>query len=524
MNPFSRFRLYHWLLAIVFGAAYLTGDDAELAHVWLGYGLIVLLAIRLLLAIARSRGFPALLPSASLWKKPGSALAGKVLTLGLVLGFVSTLVIGVTMIDNRAALSEGLSTVIPAAQADDDGDYDDAGGSGGLLKDADEVHEWLANATLALVGLHLGWLLLYRRRQAWTMLGGKPTPPTGPRTQTPTGPAPGNPDSHTLQLRVTDIRRETADAVSIRFEVPEALRPRFAYRAGQFLTLAVPLPQGKQWRCYSFSSTPDAAQPRITVKHVAGGQVSGWLNSELKTGDMLEVMPPAGRFVVEHAGGDLLLIAAGSGITPVFSILGEALAGSNARIRLIYANRDADSVIFASELERLQLAYPERLFVHHHLDARDGRLESAALAGLASGWQQAEAFICGPAPFMQTAEAALHGLGMDAARIHVERFGQPATGSADGKVASTTLHVEMGGHAHRLETKPGELLLDSMERTGLKPASGCRAGACGACKCKVTEGRVKLRDNLVLSDAELAEGWTLACQAEPDSRTLKIRL
>lgn len=523
MNPFSRFRLYHWLLAIVFGAAYLTGDDAELAHVWLGYGLIVLLAIRLLLAIARSRGFPALLPKARQWKKPDHALAGKVLTLGLVLGFVSTLVIGVTMIDNRAALSKGLSTVIPAAQADDDGDYDEGGG-GGLLKDADEVHEWLANATLTLVGLHLGWLLLYRRRQAWTMLGGKPTPPANPGSQPPAGPAPGSQNSHTLQLRVAGIQRETADAVSIYFDIPEDLRPRFAYRAGQFLTLAAPMPQGTQWRCYSFSSTPDAAQPRITVKHVAGGLVSGWLNSELKTGDMLEVMPPAGRFVMEHAGGDLLLIAAGSGITPVFSILNAALAAGSARIRLIYANRDADSVIFASELERLQLAYPQRLSVHLHLDGRDGYLNTATLADLANDWQQAEAFICGPAPFMQAAEAALHGLGMDAARIHVERFGQAQAGNTDNKTAGTTLLVEMDGHAHRLEAKPGELLLDSMERAGLKPASGCRAGACGACKCKVTEGRVKLRDNLVLSDAELAEGWTLACQAEPDSGTLKIRL
>ncbi|MCL6263468.1 2Fe-2S iron-sulfur cluster-binding protein [Craterilacuibacter sp. RT1T] len=522
MNPFSRFRLYHWLLAIAFGAAYLTGDDAELAHVWLGYGLIVLLAARLLLAIVRARGFPALLPSASQWKKPGRALAGKVLTLGLVLGFVSTLIIGVTMIDNRAALSEGLSTVIPAAQADDDGDYDDAGG---LLKDADEVHEWLANATLTLVGLHLGWLLLYRRRQAWAMFGGKPTPPAGPTAQPPAGPSGGGAaDGNTLTLRVADIRRETADTVSIRFDLPDTLRARFSYRAGQFLTLAAPTPQGTLWRCYSFSSAPDATQPRITVKRVAGGVVSGWLNSELKTGDMLEVMPPAGRFVVEHAGCDLLLIAAGSGITPVFSILNEALAAGRARIRLIYANRDADSVIFASELAHLQQAYPQRLSLHLHLDGRDGYLNTSTLANLAKGWQQAEAFICGPAPFMQAAECALHDLGMEASRIHVERFGQTTTGSTKGKASGTTLHVETGGREHRLETGVGERLLDSMERAGLKPPSGCRAGACGACKCKVTEGKVKLHDNLVLSDAELAEGWALACQAEADSSTLKIRL
>jgi 3-ketosteroid 9alpha-monooxygenase subunit B len=113
---------------------------------------------------------------------------------------------------------------------------------------------------------------------------------------------------------------------------------------------------------------------------------------------------------------------------------------------------------------------------------------------------------------------------MEASRIHVERFGQTTTGSTDGKASGIALHVETGGREHRLETGVGERLLDSMERAGLKPLSGCRAGACGACKCKVTEGKVKLHDNLVLSDAELAEGWTLACQAEADSSTLKIRL
>ncbi|NDV11214.1 2Fe-2S iron-sulfur cluster-binding protein [Crenobacter caeni] len=520
MKPFSRFRLYHWLLAIAFGAAYLTGDDAELAHVWLGYGLIALLAVRLVLAIARSRGFPALLPPAAQWKKPGNALAGKLLTVGLVLGFVSTLTIGVTMIDNRAALSEGLSTVIPAAQADDDGDYDEGGG--GLLKDADEVHEWLANVTLTLVGLHLGWLLLYRRRQAWAMLGGSPTPPAGPAPQPPAGPSDGGvANSGTLALRVADVRRESADAVSILFDVPAALRERFAYRAGQFLTLAAPMAEGKQWRCYSFSSAPGALQPRVTVKRVAGGRVSNWLNSELKAGDSLEVLPPAGNFVADGYADDRLLIAAGSGITPVLSLLQDALSHGDARVHLVYANRDAASVIFAAELERLRAQHPERLSVHHHFDAVSGVLDAASLATLLQGWTHAQAFVCGPVPFMQAAEAALANLGVDAARVHVERFGQVRAPAGAGRAA--TLQVALGGQTQSVEARPGEVLLASMERAGLTPPSACRAGACGACKCKVTEGRVKLRENQVLTDADLAEGWTLACQAEPETERVELR-
>lgn len=521
MKPFSRFRLYHWLLAIAFGAAYLTGDDAELAHVWLGYGLIALLAVRLVLAIARSRGFPALLPPAAQWKKPGNALAGKLLTVGLVLGFVSTLTIGVTMIDNRAALSEGLSTVIPAAQADDDGDYGDEGSSG-LLKDADEVHEWLANATLTLVGLHLLWLLLYRRRQAWAMFGGSPTPPAGPAPQPPAGlSGGGTTNSGSLTLRVAEVRRESADAVSILFDVPAALRERFAYRAGQFLTLAAPTADGKLWRCYSFSSAPGAPQPRVTVKRVAGGAVSNWLNSELKAGDTLEVLPPAGNFVADGYADDLLLIAAGSGITPVFSLLEDALAHGEGRVHLIYANRDAASAIFAAELERLRAVHPDRLSLHHHFDAASGYLDAAALTALLQDWTHAQAFVCGPAPFMQVAEAALANLGVDAARVHVERFGQVRAPAGAGRAA--TLQVTLGGQMQNVEARPGEVLLASMERAGLTPPSACRAGACGACKCKVTAGRVKLRENQVLTDAELADGWTLACQAEPATERVELR-
>ncbi|MGH8694719.1 MAG: FAD-binding oxidoreductase, partial [Burkholderiales bacterium] len=175
------------------------------------------------------------------------------------------------------------------------------------------------------------------------------------------------------RLKIHQVVEETADARSIIFDLPADLRETFRFKPGQHLQLHIPCADKPLPRCYSLSSTPTADEPlRVTVKRVADGRASNWLCANLRAGDTLEVMPPAGVFTPRALDGDFLMFAGGSGITPVFSIIRSVLAGGTGRIRLIYANRDERSVIFGAELARLSREHPQRLQVIHWLDTVQG--------------------------------------------------------------------------------------------------------------------------------------------------------
>ncbi len=333
-----------------------------------------------------------------------------------------------------------------------------------------------------------------------------------------------------LALRVARVIEETADARSLVFEVPEHLAERFRYRPGQFLTLRVPFEGGWLPRCYSLSSTPLLDEPlRVTVKRVRDGRASNWLCEDLQEGQQLDVLPPAGVFVPRSLDDDLLLFGGGSGVTPVLSILRSALLSGHGRILLVYANRDERSVIFRDELRQLASAHPRRLQVIHWLDAIQGVPSSAQLAELARPFVDAQAFICGPGPFMDAAVDALKSLGMPNGRVHVERFvSLPGEGEILPQVASEAavaaqLAVRLDGADHLLPVDGGETVLDAMYRAGLNPPSACRVGGCASCMCTLESGEVELLINDALDADELAEGWILACQAVPTSAQLRIR-
>lgn len=333
-----------------------------------------------------------------------------------------------------------------------------------------------------------------------------------------------------LALRVARVIEETADARSLVFDVPEHLTERLRYRPGQFLTLRVPFEGGWLPRCYSLSSTPLLDEPlRVTVKRVRDGRASNWLCEALQEGELLEVLPPAGVFVPRSLDDDLLLFGGGSGVTPVLSILRSALLAGQGRILLVYANRDERSVIFRDELRQLASAHPQRLQVIHWLDVIQGVPSSAQLAELARPFVDAQAFICGPGPFMDATVEALKSLGMPSARIHVERFvSLPGEGEAPTQVASEAavaaeLAVRLDGEDHQLAVASGETVLDAMHRAGLNPPSACRVGGCASCMCTLESGEVELLINDALDAGELAEGWILACQAVPTSAQLRIR-
>lgn len=325
------------------------------------------------------------------------------------------------------------------------------------------------------------------------------------------------------RLRVVEVVEETPDARSLSFEVPPELADRFAYRPGQFLTLRIPSDRtGSVARCYSLSSSPHGgARPTVTVKRTPDGYGSAWLHEHVECGSELDVLPPAGVFTPRSLDADLLCVAAGSGITPVMSIVRTALATGSGRVALVYANRDERSVIFADALAALGREHPDRFVAVHWLESVQGLPSEAALRELARPFAGREAFVCGPAPFMAAATGALAGLGVPHGRVHVERFSSlegnpfeaPASRPAEPGGTAATVEVELDGAKHTVPWPAGTVLLDALLGAGLDAPFSCREGRCSACACVTVDGEVTMRHNEVLDDADLADGYILACQS-----------
>lgn len=338
-------------------------------------------------------------------------------------------------------------------------------------------------------------------------------------------------------LRVARVIEETADAKSFVFEVPEDLRAAFEYKAGQFLTFDVEVDGQKLVRCYSLASSPEVDREwKVTVKRVEDGRVSNFMNDSVSEGDVMSVLPPTGIFCLQEEERDLLLFAGGSGITPVIAIAKTALAGSARRIKLIYANRDADSIIFRDELAELVSRHANRFEVVHRLDVEHGFMSEADAAGHARGWEEAEAYLCGPGPFMETGRRALAAAGFPEARVHLEIFESPpdpheptleevaaqaASAPAEGDVPST-LTVTLDGKTRQIPYTEGETVLQAVRIAGLQAPFSCEDGYCGCCMAKVTEGEVQMRRNDCLTQSDLDEGWRLTCQSVPTSGKISV--
>ncbi len=332
------------------------------------------------------------------------------------------------------------------------------------------------------------------------------------------------------QVPVAEVVRETDDACSLVLDVPPALAAAFGYRPGQFITVRVPSERtGSVARCYSLSSSPHAGdRPAITVKRTDGGYASNWIHDNITAGSVLDVMAPAGTFVPPVLNADFLLFAAGSGITPVMSILKSALVAGRGRVVLVYANRDERSVIFGPALRELAAASAGRLTVVHWLDSLLGVPSAAAIAALARPYAAHEAYICGPDPFLGLVREALGQLGVPARRVHAERFlsladnpFEVSTAAAGGPGATLAVTLEDGA-TKRLPWPAGVRMLDVLIDAGLDAPYSCRQGICGACACQLTGGEVEMAHNEVLEDADLGEGYILACQAVPLTSQVSI--
>jgi ring-1,2-phenylacetyl-CoA epoxidase subunit PaaE len=353
-------------------------------------------------------------------------------------------------------------------------------------------------------------------------------------------------DTHLYTLTIAEVIPETAEAKSIRFAVPDELRPVFAFKPGQHLTLRADISGEDVRRNYSLCVSPSENQLKVTVKRIAGGAFSNWANDTLRPGDRIEVMAPHGSFTWEfdpQARNLYVGFAGGSGITPVLSLLKTALeAEPMSRFTLLYGNRDSQSVIFLEELARLKNRYMDRLQVHHFLaeEAEDielfnGLLDRAKcddiLARLVDPREVDAFFICGPGPMMDAAEAAIEAHGVPKGRIHVERFtaGRPSAALAaqmqqlQQEAQGLSMVVTLDGRKRRVpfDAVAGNIL-DSARAAGLPAPFACKAGVCATCRARVVAGDVEMAARYGLSDDEIAAGYVLTCQSVPKGEGVEL--
>jgi ring-1,2-phenylacetyl-CoA epoxidase subunit PaaE len=343
---------------------------------------------------------------------------------------------------------------------------------------------------------------------------------------------------HFHALTIADIVPETAEANSIRFEIPPELREAFKFKAGQHLTLRATINGEEVRRNYSLCTAPAETDWMVTVKRIGGGLFSNWVGDALKTGDTIEVMVPHGSFTTEfseHQARHLVGIAGGSGITPVMSLIKTLLREEPAsRFTLLYGNRDSSSVIFLEALANLKDKYLGRLEIYHFLDQEEQdidlfngmlnreRLEDAIPALVPDAAEVDGWFICGPGPMMDAAEGVLLDRNVSKDRIHIERFTADRPPGAvtreieqlQSEAEGVTLSVTLDGRTRRVQFTAGNIL-DSARAAGLPAPFACKAGVCATCRAKVTSGKVEMAARYGLTDEEVAAGYVLTCQSVP---------
>ncbi|QFS83511.1 1,2-phenylacetyl-CoA epoxidase subunit PaaE [Roseivivax sp. THAF197b] len=346
-------------------------------------------------------------------------------------------------------------------------------------------------------------------------------------------------------LEVMDVRKTTRDAVVVTLKPDDATAEAFDFTQGQYLTFRRDFDGEELRRSYSICAGLDDGVLRVGIKKVAGGAFSTWANENLKPGDVLEAMPPAGRFftpIEPETGKQYLGFAGGSGITPVLSIIKTVLARvPKAQFTLIYANRQTSSIMFREELEDLKNTHLGRLSVIHvledegqEIDLFSGRIDAEKMEALFRHWIDAAsvdtAFICGPEPMMLTIAESLRAHGLSDDQIKFELFAAspprrnaPVQSASAEAVEGCDVTVTLDG-VTRAFTMPmdGTPVLDAALAQDIEAPWSCRAGVCSTCRAKVTEGEVEMRTNHALEDDEVRAGYVLSCQCIPLSEKVSL--
>jgi ring-1,2-phenylacetyl-CoA epoxidase subunit PaaE len=340
------------------------------------------------------------------------------------------------------------------------------------------------------------------------------------------------------KLIIKDVKRETKDAVSILFNVPEELKPNYIFVAGQYINLRLTLDGQEIRRAYSICSTPESGELRIAVKAVKNGAFSQFATTKLKAGDILEVGKPEGKFTFEpHVDRqkNYAAFVAGSGITPVLSILKSVLKSEpQSSFVLVYGNKSPEETIFHQELHDLQLQYVGRLFVHYTFsqakadNALFGRIDKSVVNYILNNKHKELEFdkfyLCGPEEMINTVSGILKEKNVKDSAIQFELF----TSSAK----ENTIKESLEGHAKitimvddeetTFEMSQKQTILDAALKQGIDAPYSCQGGICSSCLARITSGTAEMTKNSILTDKEIADGLILTCQAHPTSTTLYV--
>lgn len=345
---------------------------------------------------------------------------------------------------------------------------------------------------------------------------------------------------HTLKIK--DIRRETADAVSVAFDIPPQQQPEYQFKQGQYITLKLMIDGEEVRRSYSICTSPFSEKElRVAIKEVSNGRVSTYVNRELKVGDSIDVMTPMGNFHTPLSGAkskNYVLFAGGSGITPMMSIMKSVLyVEKQSKITLIYANRNEDSTIFKSEIDKiasetgnLKVIY---VYDHPHVKISDLQtgiisLEKAKALIEHVGANADEYFICGPGPMMENVKESLESLKIAKEKIHIEYFTSVVDAVNKAETAITS-HVKAKVKViqygvetdFELETS-GISILEAAIEAGVDAPFSCKGAVCCTCRAKVLEGQVSMTANFALTEAEVEEGFILTCQSHPITEVVVV--
>lgn len=354
--------------------------------------------------------------------------------------------------------------------------------------------------------------------------------------------------AHFHTLKVADVHQETPECIVVAFDVPTELRTEFAFQHGQYVTLKLSVNGEELRRSYSICSSPlDGERFCIAVKKVPQGRASTQLVEKLQRGMSIEVMSPMGNFTTALDATkerQFVAFAAGSGITPILSILKTVLRTEpKSRFTLFYGNTDVDRIIFRERLEELKTQHAGRLEVHHILSRGgdedqlfNGRITTEKAVELVkrfvSDRNDNQYFICGPEQMMVNVSEGLERLGADKKRIHIELFGTPVSNEAKKETTHATstaftgvadVKVIMDGREHELKIRAnGDAVLDAALDAGLDVPYACKGAVCCTCKARVLEGQVEMEMNYALTDDEVADGYVLTCQTHPRSQRVVI--
>jgi ring-1,2-phenylacetyl-CoA epoxidase subunit PaaE len=355
--------------------------------------------------------------------------------------------------------------------------------------------------------------------------------------------------THFHHLTIADIRKETPDCVSIAFEVPDDLKTTYQFKHGQNLTLRTVINNEEVRRSYSICSSPTDNELRVAIKKAPYGKFSVWANNMLKKGDVLEVLPPTGTFFTELDPAHkkkYLAFAAGSGITPVISIIKTTLLTEpNSSFTLVFGNQNRSSIIFKEQLEALKNKYINRLAIHFLLSREQtdaaiysGRIDNQKLDLLSEKLIDIKGmdhiFICGPEQMIFTVKHWLEGHGIEKKKIHFELFTIPGekteviskkheAGKEDSTTQKSKVTVKLDGIAFDFDLPyDGETVLEAALQQGADLPFSCKGGVCSTCKAKLLEGKVDMDINYALEQEEVDAGYILTCQSHPRSEKIVI--